>query len=257
MIARVTLGLAAVGAGMVPATADAALGGRTLRVGARGADVRELQGYLDAAGYPASQTGYFTIYTARRVREFEMDHRLRVNGIVEPAQARQIRAAATASPSSGGTTPSGGTAPTAVRTTFVPGPRARLLADGTAAAPASAPPVVKRVIAAGNVIARTPYKWGGGHARWNDTGYDCSGTVAYALRGGGFLGGATPSFGSFNNFGAPGTGRWITLVMNSGHIYMVVAGLRFDSSGRAVTGSRWQTQMRPLAGWRIRHPAGL
>ena len=256
--ARATLALAVVLAGLVPATAQAALGARTLRVGSRGLDVRELQGYLDTAGYPAAQTGFFSVWTARRVREFEADRRLRVNGIVETSQAGLIRAAANVLPSYGGTTQAPApTTPGPAVTRTVAGARARLLADGTAAAPASAPLAVKRMIAAGNRIARAPYRWGGGHARWYDTGYDCSGTVAFALHGAGYFPGSRPAFGSFNDFGAPGPGRWVTLVMNSGHIYMVVAGLRFDTTGRAMTGSRWQTTGRPTAGWRIRHPHSL
>ena len=108
-------------------------------------------------------------------------------------------------------------------------------------APADAPAAVKAVIAAGNRIATKPYKYGGGHARWEDSGYDCSGSVSYALHGGGLLSSSMPS-GGFTSWGASGQGRWITIYANSGHMYMVVAGLRFDTSGASP--SRWQSDMR-------------
>ena len=91
----------------------------------------------------------------------------------------------------------------------VPGARGSVTADGFAVPPASAPQVVKDVIAAGNAIAKTPYKWGGGHGRWDDTGYDCSGSVSYALHGAGLLDASLVS-GDFAGWGSPGPGRWIT-----------------------------------------------
>ena len=136
------------------------------------------------------------------------------------------------------------------------GKRARVLGDGTAVAPENAPDVVKRVIMAANEIAKFPYKWGGGHGAWRDTGYDCSGSVSFALAGAGLLGRPLTS-GGFMSFGAPGHGRWITIYANEGHMFMVVAGLRFDTSGRADQGTRWQAKMRSGAGYTIRHPEGL
>jgi cell wall-associated NlpC family hydrolase len=122
--------------------------------------------------------------------------------------------------------------------------------------PASAPKVVRDVIAAGNVIAKTPYKWGGGHADWDDTGYDCSGSVSYALHGAGLLDSPLVS-GTFARWGEQGPGRWITLYANADHVYMVVAGLRFDTSARSQTGSRWTADMRPSAGFAVTHPEDL
>jgi hypothetical protein len=119
-----------------------------------------------------------------------------------------------------------------------------------------APPVVQQVINAGNVIARTPYIYGGGHGKWEDAGYDCSGSVSYALHGAGILQTALPS-GNFMNWGDPGPGQWITLYANGGHAFMVVAGLRFDTSGRTKAGTRWQADMRPEKGYAVRHPVGL
>ena len=136
------------------------------------------------------------------------------------------------------------------------GRRARVLGDGTAVAPENAPDVVKRVIMAANEIAKFPYKWGGGHGAWRDTGYDCSGSVSFALAGAGLLGSPLTS-GGFMNYGAPGRGRWITIYANDGHMFMVVAGLRFDTSGQGRAGTRWQEGVRSTAGFAVRRIPGL
>ena len=136
------------------------------------------------------------------------------------------------------------------------GPRARVLGDGTAVAPENAPDVVKRVIMAANEIAKFPYKWGGGHGAWRDEGYDCSGSVSFALAGAGLLGSPLTS-GGFLNYGVPGRGRWITIYTHSGHMFMVVAGLRFDTSGQGRAGTRWQQEPRSTAGFAVRHVPGL
>jgi cell wall-associated NlpC family hydrolase len=133
------------------------------------------------------------------------------------------------------------------------GSRARVLRDGTAQAPAGAPSVVKRVILAANEIAKFPYKWGGGHGSWRDSGYDCSGSVSFALAGAGLLDRPLAS-GGFMRWGADGPGRWITIYANSGHIFMFVAGLRFDTSGQGRAGTRWQDATRSTAGFAVRHP---
>lgn len=136
------------------------------------------------------------------------------------------------------------------------GPRARVLPDGTAVAPHGAPEPVKRVIQAGNAIAELPYKWGGGHGAWRDDGYDCSGSVSFALAGAGLL--DTPlTSGGFMDWGASGPGDWITIYTNPGHIFMVVAGLRFDTSGQGRAGTRWQEEPRPTAGFAVRSLPGL
>ena len=136
------------------------------------------------------------------------------------------------------------------------GARARVLGDGTAVAPENAPDVVKRVIMAANEIAKFPYKWGGGHGAWRDNGYDCSGSVSFALAGAGLLERPLTS-GGFIDYGAPGRGRWITIYTHSGHIFMVVAGLRFDTSGQGRAGTRWQAETRSTAGFAVRHIPGL
>lgn len=136
------------------------------------------------------------------------------------------------------------------------GPRARVLPDGTAIAPDDAPEPVKRVIQAGNAIAKFPYKWGGGHGAWRDNGYDCSGSVSFALAGAGLLDSPLTS-GGFMDWGAPGQGEWITIYTNPGHIFMIVAGLRFDTSGQGRAGTRWQEAPRPTAGFAVRSVPGL
>lgn len=136
------------------------------------------------------------------------------------------------------------------------GPRARVLADGTAVAPANAPEAVKKVIQAGNAIAKLPYKWGGGHGAWRDNGYDCSGSVSFALAGAGLL--ETPmASGGFMSYGAAGPGEWITIYADEGHMFMVVAGLRFDTSGQGRAGTRWQAEPSSGAGMSVRHAPGL
>ena len=136
------------------------------------------------------------------------------------------------------------------------GPTARVLPDGTAIAPDDAPEAVKRVIQAGNAIAKLPYKWGGGHGAWRDNGYDCSGSVSFALAGAGLLD-APRTSGGFMTYGAPGPGEWITIYANDGHMFMVVAGLRFDTSGQGRAGTRWQADARPTSGLAVRHVPGL
>jgi cell wall-associated NlpC family hydrolase len=133
---------------------------------------------------------------------------------------------------------------------------AQVLKGGIALPPIEAPQPVHDIIEAGNSIARTPYLWGGGHGKWLDKGYDCSGSISYALAAGGLLGGPQDS-GRLMGWGKPGPGKWVTIYTNPGHVYMVVAGVRFDTSGQRVTGSRWQSTMRPGGGFVARHPPGL
>jgi cell wall-associated NlpC family hydrolase len=135
------------------------------------------------------------------------------------------------------------------------GARAKVLPNGEAVAPSGAPGVVQQVIAAGNAIALTPYKWGGGHGAWQDDGYDCSGSVSFSLAGAGLLESPLDSTG-FMGYGDAGPGRWITIFANGGHAFMSVAGLRFDTSG-ANGGTRWQAAGRPTGGFTVRHPPGL
>ncbi|HUC08644.1 MAG TPA: hypothetical protein VMR96_11215 [Solirubrobacterales bacterium] len=133
-----------------------------------------------------------------------------------------------------------------------------IIVRGRAIAPLNAPAAVKRVIAAANKIRAKPYIWGGGHGRWWDAGYDCSGAVSYALHGGALLSSPLPS-GPMETWGLAGKGRWITVYANAGHAYAVIAGLRWDTAGNTSgTGPRWHESTTAAAGGRFvaRHPEG-
>jgi cell wall-associated NlpC family hydrolase len=134
--------------------------------------------------------------------------------------------------------------------------KATALPNGVALPPLEAPEEVKQIIEAGNIIARSPYLWGGGHGKWLDKGYDCSGSVSFALAAAGLLDGPLAS-GPLMSWGEPGRGKWVTIYANDGHVFMEVAGVLFDTSNARVTGSRWGNEMRSTAGFVARHPAGL
>jgi hypothetical protein len=137
-------------------------------------------------------------------------------------------------------------------------PGKAMLVNGRAIPPINAPAAVKQVIAAANKIRTKPYIWGGGHGRWWDRGYDCSGSVSFALHGAGLISTPMPS-GSLESWGAPGKGRWITVYANGGHAYAVIAGLRWDTAGdTSGTGPRWHKSLRAAASgpFVARHPAG-
>jgi peptidoglycan hydrolase CwlO-like protein len=142
--------------------------------------------------------------------------------------------------------------------TSIPGPgeRATLLPNGEAVAPSNAPLVVKAAIDAANNINDKPYIWGGGHGSFEDDGYDCSGAVSYAMHGGGLLDSPIDS-GGFTAWGSPGGGNWITVYANYGHVYAVIAGLRWDTSMTGGNGPRWSTEMRSPSGFVARHPDGF
>jgi hypothetical protein len=193
----------------------------------RGASVRMLQRRL---GITAD--GVYGSGSARAVRRFQRRHGLQADGIVGPATwaALGIR----------GRHPV--LKPLHVR-------HARHARGGVPAA-------VWHAIAAANRIAGFPYKYGGGHASFHDTGYDCSGSVSYVLRATGRLGRPRDS-GELMSWGAPGPGRYITVYANAGHAYMVIRGRRYDTTGRSSSGSRWQPDGRSSAGYVVRHPPGL
>jgi len=128
--------------------------------------------------------------------------------------------------------------------------------NGTIPIPSGVPEAVQRVVAGGNEIADFPYIWGGGHASFVAAGYDCSGSVSYALAAGGLLNTPLVS-GQLASWGDPGPGRWITIYANAGHTFMRVAGVWFDTAGRSGPyASRWLVATPPLAGYSVRHPPG-
>lgn len=132
------------------------------------------------------------------------------------------------------------------------------ISDGRAVPPSGAPPIVKAVIAAANQIDGRPYVWGGGHRSFWSRGYDCSGAVGYALHGGGLLD-TTMVSGQLVTWGEAGVGRWITVYANSQHVYMVVAGLRYDTRDAppGATGPRWHTVQVDPRKFVARHPIGF
>jgi hypothetical protein len=169
-------------------------------------------------------------------------------------------------------TSTGGAAfpPDAPANMTTPGSKAKLLPDGTAAAPANAPIAVQRAIFAANKLQHKPYIYGGGHGSFKSRGYDCSGTVSYMLHGGKLLSSPLDS-SSFMSWGARGIGKWITVYTNPGHAYAYVAGLRLDTSRAGMygvriskrvsaaafeNGPRWRPTARSNAGFRARHPVG-
>jgi cell wall-associated NlpC family hydrolase len=129
--------------------------------------------------------------------------------------------------------------------------------DGTAKVAPGVPEVVARIVAGANAIAKYPYVYGGGHGSFDDTAYDCSGSLSYALAAGGLLT-APKTSGELARTGAVGPGKWITIYANAGHTFMYVDGLRYDTSGRGgPLGTRWSTAPRSLKGFVVRHPPGL
>jgi peptidoglycan hydrolase CwlO-like protein len=128
--------------------------------------------------------------------------------------------------------------------------------DGLAQPPAGAPAAVAKVMAAGNAIAGLPYLYGGGHASFQASAYDCSGSISYALAAAGLVSSPMAS-GPFMSWGEPGPGRWITIYANPGHMFMVVGGWRYDTSALSSGGTRWTREMRSTAGFVARHPPGL
>ena len=192
--------------------------------GTGGATVRALQRALGIAA-----DGVFGPGTYAAVKRFQRGKGLTADGVVGPATWAAL----------------GKTGITSV-----------LKRRGSSSGGGSGLPIaVRRVIAAGNRIAHKPYKYGGGHGSFTDSGYDCSGSVSYALHGGGLLSVPKDS-GEFMSYGAPGKGRHITIYAHPGHVYMVVNGRRFDTTG-ARGGSRWQWEQRSSSGYTVRHPPGL
>ena len=216
---------------------------RALQEGMRGRDVRVLQDFLTRAGLRTAVDGQYGPGTTRRVKSWERRSERPVDGRVSRPDARALRVAVESS-----VAPRVPVAP--------PTGKAVVGADGLATAPADAPPQVQAIIAAGNRIATKPYKYGGGHGKWEDSGYDCSGSMSYAFHGAGMLDVALDSSG-FMSWGEAGKGRWVTIYAKGSHAYMIVAGLRFDTSGRSTQGTRWQADMRSAAGYTVRHPPGL
>jgi cell wall-associated NlpC family hydrolase len=235
-----------------------------------GSDVRTLQRDLTAVGFWTFQSGVFSEGTQIHVKRFQRANRLSADGVVGPATVRRLQADVrrsarrhhptaqpTASDNASASTASGGTS-MAPPPNDTPADAATLNSQGLAVPPANAPEVVREVIAAANKIAFKPYVYGGGHSSWTSTGYDCSGSVSYALHGGGLLSSPYDST-QFETYGTAGAGNWMTLYANSGHVYMDIAGLWFDTADQSSSNNndRWSTtRVSSARGFIVRHPTG-
>ncbi len=231
------------------ATTANRLGRRVLRNGLHGADVTILQGYLTIAGFPTSVDGNFGPQTASSVAAFKRAHNITpANGVAGPSFVQALRQAISA------------------YTSDVATATATINSDGTATAPAGAPPAVQAMINSANQIIDTSYCVGGGHGKWNSNCYDCSGAVSYALHGAGLLSSSEDSTG-FESYGQAGPGKWVSIYGDSSHAFIVIAGIAFDTANYggpnvpSGDGPRWRSN--PLGNladgghYVVRHPPGL
>jgi peptidoglycan hydrolase-like protein with peptidoglycan-binding domain len=211
-----------------PATRRALRGraGSAHRVVRRGPSVRLAQRRLGVAA-----DGVFGPGTRRAVKAFQRAHGMPADGVVGPATWSALGVS--------------GRHPV-LRSARVRGHRGG----------GGSPSAVSAALRGANRIAGAPYKFGGGHGTFSDSGYDCSGSVSYVLHAAGVLSSPLDS-GQLMSFGAPGRGRHITVYANPGHAFVVIHGRRFDTTGRGDSGSRWQASMRSTAGYVVRHPPGL
>jgi peptidoglycan hydrolase-like protein with peptidoglycan-binding domain len=249
MCALVVLGLSGAAHAAAPSTGGVAYGSSTARHlgdriplarGMSGHDVKVLQDALTRLGRPVPLTGTFGPQTQRALRSWERSAKRRANGRVDRGDLTPLRRAFD---------------PSVVSPPLL-GATATINADGTATPPAGAPQVIVDLFTAANRIATLPYRYGGGHKSWDDTAYDCSGSVGYALHGAGLLDHTVDST-MLETYGDAGPGQWITIYANADHTFMIVAGVRFDTSGQKTAGTRWQPAQRSTDGFVVRHPTGF
>jgi peptidoglycan hydrolase-like protein with peptidoglycan-binding domain len=232
-------------AGEAPSDGGTAAGEEAAAPPGGGSAIKRLQ-----AALRLSPDGEFGPETEAAIRRLQARHGLTVDGVVGPATWRAIGVSD--------------------ERTLTP-PRSAVVRHSSSSAEAGSDEssssgegssssggegVVARVIAAGDEIATRPYVYGGGHGSFQSSGYDCSGSVSYALHGGGLLSSPEDST-ALESYGEPGPGRHITIYANSQHAFMVVDGKRFDTVAAAETGSRWSSSMTSTAGYVARHPSGM
>jgi peptidoglycan hydrolase-like protein with peptidoglycan-binding domain len=260
------MGLLIAGAALPVTQAHAAalsLGTRDLRPGMHGHDVRVLQGYLTQLGIRTPVDGQYGPTTTSHVRTWERKAALRVDGRMSRQNAAILRGQVNQGTSTlqgedqegSGGAQMGAPDPAVVK--LAPGQIATVNPDGTANVPVGAPPEIAAIITAGNEIVGKPYRYGGGHKSFDDSAYDCSGSVSYALHGAGLVKSPMDST-EFESWGEAGAGTWITTYANSGHVYVVVAGIRFDTGMHdGASGPQWSAKMRSSSGYTARHPDGF
>ncbi len=208
------------------------------------ADAESGEGEEGASGDPVSRLqsalhlnadGTFGPETESAVKRLQARHGLSVDGVVGPAtwSVLGIKSQETLNP-----------------------PHSALSGSSSHESSAGGSSVIARVIAAGDEIATRPYVYGGGHGSFQSTGYDCSGSVSYALHGGGLISSPEDS-SALESYGEAGPGKYITIYANSGHAFMVVDGKRFDTIAQQESGSRWADSVGDTSGYVVRHPAGL
>ena len=212
----------------------------TLSQGSKGKWVSTLQSDLTFVGYSTTVDGQFGSTTAQSVNAFKTAHGFTADGVVGSQTWAVLLQAVQQVEST----------PTA---------KARLNPDGTVTAPAGAPQVVQTMIAAANQIATKPYCYAGGHGKWHDSCYDCSGSVSYVLHAAGMLSVSEDST-QLESYGSRGLGRWVTIWANAGHTYMQIAGLYFDTAAQSSNSlnDRWAKQnIENNSAFVVRHPTGL
>jgi peptidoglycan hydrolase-like protein with peptidoglycan-binding domain len=238
---------------VTPVTQDGGsqhLGERTLHQGMHGHDVRVLQGYLTLAGFPTGVDGDFGPGTKANVIKFEQANGLAADGVVTYAQSQILRQVVAKAMTASG-----------------PVGKATLNSDGTVTPPAGAPQAVVDAINAANSIIDKPYAVGGGHGKWNDSAYDCSGAVSFALHGANLLSAPEDST-QLESYGSAGPGQWMTIYADASHTFIVIAGLAIDTAHYGPTtpggtGPRWLTPANATANLQdggnyvVRHPSGL
>lgn len=227
----------------------------TQEVGAKTTEFRERRSVRTAPARQLTPEAVQTNFVLRAL--FAYFAALTLVGALATTAAAQVSAAPAPAAGVGGITFGQGNP---ADTQAVAGEQAKILANGKAAAPDGAPDAVKNAIRAANAIVGKPYIYGGGHRSFFDRGYDCSGTISFALHGGDVLDSPLDS-SSFMSWGERGRGDWVTIYTNPGHAFVVIAGLRLDTSAAGdpsgAKGPRWRPRLRSTTGFRARHPENL